>query len=197
MYPHAEGRRKHPARLSITHKFPFCLDRLESSVILSLTPNHGGVVDGQGWRGQLRWLAATRNFSIGSLDDFDCPAPMAAHGILQFVPRIAAVSEDMTQPRTADADRVEQVRSAITILNVCPVDQHEDQEAECIGDDMALAAFDLFACIIPRNPATFGGFDALAVDDASGRLGLLALDLARSHHQKRKRLARLMHRCSL
>jgi restriction endonuclease S subunit len=49
--------------LSITHKFPCRLDRLESSVILSLTPNHGGVVDGQGWRGQMRWLAAARDFS--------------------------------------------------------------------------------------------------------------------------------------
>jgi hypothetical protein len=46
---------------------------------------------------------------------------MAAHGILQFVPRIAAIGEDITQPGTAEADRLEQVGSTVAILNVGPV----------------------------------------------------------------------------
>ena len=58
---------------------------------------------------------------IGRFDDVDCPAAMASHGVLQFVARIAAIGEDITQPGTAEADRLEQVGSTVAILNVGPV----------------------------------------------------------------------------
>jgi hypothetical protein len=41
-----------------------------------------------------------------------------------------------------------------------------DQIALGVGQDMALAAFDLLACIITAGPAALGGLDALAVDDS-------------------------------
>lgn len=117
---------------------------------------------------------------VGALDDLDGPAAVAAHGVLEFVACIAAVGEDVAQPWMAEPDRPEQVGSAVSILNIGPVDPHEDQEAERVGDDVALAPFDLLARVISANPAAFGGLDALAVDDAGRGLGLLAFDLARA-----------------
>jgi hypothetical protein len=46
-------------------------------------------------------------------------------------------------------DRPEQVGSAVAILNVGPVDPHEDQEAERVGEYVALAPFDLLPRVIP------------------------------------------------
>jgi hypothetical protein len=48
-----------------------------------------------------------------------------------------------------EADRPEQVGSAVAILNVGPVDQHGHQKAERVGDDVALASLDLLAGV-PR-----------------------------------------------
>jgi len=68
---------------------------------------------------------------------------VAGRGVLELVAGIAAVGEDMAQPWMAEPDRPEQVRSAGAILNIGPVDLYEDQEAERVGDDVALAPFDL------------------------------------------------------
>lgn len=112
---------------------------------------------------------------VGALDDLDCPAAVAAHGVLELVARIAAIGEDVAQPWMAEPDRLQQVGSSVAILNIGPVDPHEDQEAERVGDDVALAPFDLLARVIAANPATFGGLDALAVDDTPAGLGWAGL----------------------
>lgn len=99
---------------------------------------------------------------IGALDDLDGPAAVAAHGALELVAGIAAVGEDVAQPWMAEPDCLEQVGSAVAILNIGPVDPHKDQEAERVGDDVAFAPFDLLARVIPANPTAFGSLDALA-----------------------------------
>jgi len=70
------------------------------------------------------------------------------------------------------------VAADITVLNIGGVDEDEDQKSAGIGEDMALAAPDLLACVIAPNPSAFRGFDTLAVDYSGGRRCLATLDLA-------------------
>ena len=57
------------------------------------------------------------------------------------------VGEDMAQPRVASADRGEQRGRAFAVLNVGGVDRDGDEMAAGVGDDMALAPFDLFTSV--------------------------------------------------
>ena len=47
-----------------------------------------------------------------------------------------------------------------------------DQQAGGVGDDVALAAFDLLGRIVAARPAAFGGLDRLAVDHPRRRARL-------------------------
>ena len=60
----------------------------------------------------------------------------------------------------------------------------EQQQAERIGHDVALASLDLLASVVAANPSTLGGFDALAVDHAGRRTGFAAFQFPRAHHQQ-------------
>jgi len=57
-------------------------------------------------------------------------------------------------------------------LDIGGVNLHADQVALGVGDDMALAAFDLLARVEASRAAAFGGLDRLAVDDARRGAGL-------------------------
>ena len=72
----------------------------------------------------------------------------------------------MAQPREAMPDALEHIGCAVTVLDVGGVDNGCDQKALRVGDDMALAAFDLFTRVITPWPAAFRGFDALALNHA-------------------------------
>ena len=72
----------------------------------------------------------------------------------------------MTQPREAVADAGEHVGRAVTALDISGVDNGPDEQALGLGEDVALSAFDLFACVIAAWPAALGRFDALAVSHA-------------------------------
>jgi len=91
--------------------------------------------------------------------------------IAQLAAGIAAIGEAMAQPREAVADAGEQVRSAVAILDARLLDHRPDQEALGVGDDMALAALDLFTGIIAPWSAALGRLQALTVDDRRGRTG--------------------------
>ena len=121
--------------------------------------------------------------AIGALDDLDCPAA----GLRQFQPQlvagIAAIGEDVAQPGTQMPDRGEDAHRTIAVLDVGGMDLQPDQVAQRIDDDMALAALDLLAGVIPPWAAAFGGFDRLAVDHASARAGFAPRLLARGHDQ--------------
>ena len=58
---------------------------------------------------------------------------------------IAAIGEDVAQPGKAEADRLDHGGSAVPVLNIGGMDQHEKQEAERVGNDVALAALDLLS----------------------------------------------------
>ncbi len=61
----------------------------------------------------------------------------------------------MTQPGEAMADGPEDVRGAVAILDPGRMDDGEQQQAQRIGHDVALAPLDLLAGVIAANPAAF------------------------------------------
>jgi len=86
----------------------------------------------------------------------------------------------MAQPGETVADGFQDIGCAVAVLDIGFMDNHEQHQTERISDDVALAALDLLAGVVARNPATFGGLDALAVDDAGRGRGLTPLQFARS-----------------
>lgn len=121
---------------------------------------------------------------VGSLDDFEGPIAVTPQGAAELVSSVAAIGEDMAQPREAIADGLEHINGTVAVLNVGGVDEDEDQKAAGIGDDMPLAPLDLLACVVAPNPAGFCGFDRLTVDHTRTWAGLAPHLLAGGHHQQ-------------
>src|SRR3954468_2235745 len=89
---------------------------------------------------------------VGSLDDLDRPGTMTLEGIAQCAARIAAIGEDMAQPWKPVADGLEQRRGSVAILHIGRMNMNKDEEHEAqrVGDDVALAAVDLFPGVVAR-----------------------------------------------
>jgi len=121
--------------------------------------------------------------AVGSLDDLDRPLADWPQCVPEFVPRIAAIGEQVAQPGKSADDPGEHQRRSVAVLDVGGVDHGVDQISLGIGEDVALASLDLLACVITPRPAGFRGFYALAIDDASAGRGLAAVRLARGHEQ--------------
>ena len=73
---------------------------------------------------------------------------MTLEGIAQFAARIAAIGEDMAQPWKPVADGLEQRRGSVAILHIGCMNKDEEHEAQRVGDDVALAAVDLFPGVV-------------------------------------------------
>ena len=80
-------------------------------------------------------------------------------------------------------DRFEDLGRAVAVLDIGCVHDQADQQAECIGDDVTLAALDLLARVIAPNTTAFRGFHALAVDHPGARAGLASFQLPGRHDQ--------------
>ena len=101
---------------------------------------------------------------VGTFDDFDVPSSKFGQRIAKLVAGIAAIGEDMTQPRIERAAIDDRTDGAVAILDVGGVNLQADQMALRVGDDVALAALDLLACIKAAWTAAFRGLHRLAVD---------------------------------
>src|SRR6266851_3825589 len=120
---------------------------------------------------------------LDALDDFDRPLAELFECGLEFVAGVAGIGEDMAQPGKGIADGGEEERGSITILEACFMHDRADQQARCVGQDVALAALDLLAGVIPSRAAGFGGLDRLAVDDPGGGTRFAAHRFTRQHQQ--------------
>ena len=69
------------------------------------------------------------------------------------------------------------------VLNSGAVDHQAYQQSNRIGYDVALAALDPFARIIPPSTTAFSGFYALAIYDPCRWLGFAVLGQARNFDQ--------------
>lgn len=89
----------------------------------------------------------------------------------------------MPQPGEPLYDAAKDHRSAVTILNVGGMDDGVNQIALGVGEEVPLAAFDLFASVIASRPATFRRFDALAIDHTRTWRGLTPLCFTDQHEK--------------
>ena len=89
----------------------------------------------------------------------------------------------MAQPWVPIANGFDNIGRPVSVLNSGTVNDDEQHLTQRIGDDVALAALDLLACIIAANPTGLGGFDGLAIDNTSCRRGFAVLQFARAHNQ--------------
>ena len=84
---------------------------------------------------------------IAALDDLQCPATGIGHDLLHLRPLVACIREDALDERKQTACRAQHLAGTIAILHVGGVDDHTQQQAERIDEDVALAPRDLLACI--------------------------------------------------
>ena len=77
---------------------------------------------------------------VGSPDDFDCPVAFPGERVLQLVAGVAAIGEDVAQPRIERADGGEHGGRAVAVLDVGRMHHDADEVAVGIDEDMALAA---------------------------------------------------------
>jgi len=103
---------------------------------------------------------------VGAPDDLDSPAAKAARRRRQLVAATDAVSKQAPQPGKGGADGAEQIRAAVTVLDVGGMNGAGDQQAAGVGDDVALAPLDPLAGVELPRAAAFGGLDRLAIADA-------------------------------
>lgn len=126
---------------------------------------------------------------IAAPDNFARPAPEFSKSPLKFVSDVTAVSRDVTQPGIGFSDRGQDSDSVVAVMNVGGMHLRSNQMACRVGDDMALAPFDLLAGVLSVRAAAFHGFHRLAVDHADRRTGLATRAFAREHHQRAPRIA--------
>ncbi len=104
-------------------------------------------------------------------------APCLCHKGLQLS-RIAAVGEDDAQPYELVAEDTEHHPGGVAILHAGGCHQHTKQVATGVGENVAFAPFDLFACVIAAALRTHGvgALHTLTVDDRrTGRGVFLSL----------------------
>ena len=103
--------------------------------------------------GPFDYPAAGEHNEAGSVsfDDLDRPAAEFGESFGQFVPRIGTIGEEMAQPGEEIVNGFDNERGAVAVLNISRVNLGADEEANRIGDDMALAPVDLFAGVIPAR----------------------------------------------
>jgi hypothetical protein len=80
------------------------------------------------------------NERLRTFDDFECPFPDFLQPLFELVARIAAISEDMKQPRPLVFDGFQEIGSAVAILNIGAVHHEADHQPERVDNDVALAA---------------------------------------------------------
>ena len=85
---------------------------------------------------------------IGTLDDFDTPVTKFGQRIAEFSPGISAIGKQMAQPWEQVIEVLDHKHRAVAVLHIGGVDRRANHQAECIGDDVAFAAFDLLAGVV-------------------------------------------------
>ena len=85
--------------------------------------------------------------ATGSLDDLHLPASGRGNGLCHFGALVAAVSENPLDEGKAAPGPAQQVMRTVAILNIGSMDAHAEQEAECVDENVALAARNFLARI--------------------------------------------------
>jgi hypothetical protein len=86
---------------------------------------------------------------ITAADDLEHPRASAGHRIVRRSALVARVSDDPLQKGKAPSCLPQQSLGPIPVLNAGGMDTDGQQKTERVGQDVALAAIDLLARIIP------------------------------------------------
>lgn len=84
---------------------------------------------------------------IAALDDLQGPGAGLGDHLGHHWPLVAGVGKDAFDKRKGAPRRAQQIARAVAILHVGRVDDHAQQEAQRIDQDVALAAGDFLARI--------------------------------------------------
>jgi hypothetical protein len=70
---------------------------------------------------------------VGALDDLDPPVALAFQRAAQLRPRVAAIVEDMPQPRPAFANQAQDHRPTVAVLHAGRMHDGADYQAQRVG----------------------------------------------------------------
>jgi hypothetical protein len=84
---------------------------------------------------------------IAALDDLQGPRAGPSDDLSHPWPLVAGVGEDAFDEREGSPHRAQQVARTVAVLHIGRVDDHVQQEAQRVDEDVALAAGDFFARI--------------------------------------------------
>ena len=82
---------------------------------------------------------------------------------------ITSINPDEAQPTKGRGQLSEHQAGAIAILNVGRMHDHGQNQTQRIHQEMSLSSQDLLACIVAAHSSVVRYFNALAVEDRSGR----------------------------
>jgi len=86
---------------------------------------------------------------LAALDDLQGPATDVGHGLGHLGTLIAGIGEDALEGGKQTPSLAQHLGGAVAILNVGGVNHNAQQQAKRIDEDVALAAGDLLARVIP------------------------------------------------
>ena len=86
---------------------------------------------------------------IAAADDLQFPEPSAGDGRLHLLPLVARIADDALDKREGSARLAQERLCAVAILHAGRMDVNGKQQAERVGQDVALAANDLLTGIVP------------------------------------------------
>ena len=116
---------------------------------------------------------------IRALDDLDFQlAAAGADPLRKRRATVATVHPEQLQPGQPGQRALEQGFGSVALGGVSGRDQHAQHQAQCVHQQMALAAFDLFGGVVTHRAAVGVALDALAVQDGRRGAGALAVRLA-------------------
>ena len=99
---------------------------------------------------------------IGALDDFSFEVGQDfRQGFLEFRPLIAAIGKQLFQERIHPEQGCKKQNAAVAVLDIGGMNDHVQQQAQRIYENMALLALDLFARVIAMRIDTGPPFSAL------------------------------------
>ncbi len=82
---------------------------------------------------------------------------------------VASIDPNQTQPTKGGRQLLQHQAGAIAILDVGGVHDHRQNQTQRINQEMALSSHDLLARIVAAHSSVVRYFNALAVEDRSGR----------------------------
>ena len=107
---------------------------------------------------------------VASLDDLQRPPADLLQRLVEFRSGVGAIGEDVPQSGEGRADRGEQRRCSVAVLDMGGMNHAGDENPAGVGEDMALVSLDQIGRVKPARASVFRGFHR-PDDEKTGRMG--------------------------